>query len=36
VTAVAVAIGVDRGWLRYDEPIAAIWPEFAAVRHAKP
>jgi hypothetical protein len=31
VTAVAVAIAADRGHLRYDEPIADIWPEFAQV-----
>lgn len=30
VVAVAAAIEVERGRLRYDQPIAAVWPEFAA------
>jgi CubicO group peptidase (beta-lactamase class C family) len=30
VVAVAVAQCVERGLLRYDEPIAKLWPEFAA------
>lgn len=30
VVAAAVAIGIERDLLRYDEPIAKVWPEFAA------
>lgn len=30
VTAIAVAICVDRGWLRYGDRVADHWPEFAA------
>jgi CubicO group peptidase (beta-lactamase class C family) len=30
VVATAVAIAVERGLLRYDEPIAKLWPAFAA------
>ncbi|CAF1433885.1 unnamed protein product [Adineta ricciae] len=28
VTAAAIALCVDRGWLDYDEPVAKYWPEF--------
>ncbi|MEK7411234.1 MAG: serine hydrolase, partial [Actinomycetota bacterium] len=30
VTAIAVAICVERGLLSYEEPVALFWPEFAA------
>ncbi len=30
VTATAVAMCVERGWLDYDAPVARWWPEFAA------
>ena len=30
ITAIAVAICVQRGWLAYDRPVAEYWPEFAA------
>jgi len=30
VTAAAVALCVDRGWLDYEAPVARYWPEFAA------
>lgn len=30
ITAIAVAICVQRGWLAYDEPVSRYWPEFAA------
>lgn len=30
ITAIAVAICVDRGLLAYDAPVATYWPEFAA------
>ncbi len=30
VTALAIAMLVERGMLRYDAPIADVWPEFAA------
>jgi CubicO group peptidase (beta-lactamase class C family) len=30
ITAIAVGICVQRGWLRYDDRVAAHWPEFAA------
>ena len=30
VTAIAMAMAVDRGWLAYEDPIAKHWPEFAA------
>ena len=29
VTAIAMAMAVDRGWLAYNDPIAKHWPEFA-------
>ena len=30
ITAIAVAICVQRGWLSYGKPVASYWPEFAA------
>ncbi len=30
ITAIAVGICVDRGWLAYDAPVSKYWPEFAA------
>ena len=30
ITAIAVAICVQRGWLAYDQPVSRYWPEFAA------
>jgi CubicO group peptidase (beta-lactamase class C family) len=30
VTAAAVALCVERGWLDYEAPVAKYWPEFAA------
>lgn len=30
VTALAIAMAVERGQLAYDKPVAAVWPEFAA------
>jgi len=35
VTAVAIAIACDRGWLSYDDPIAKHWPEFASKHKGK-
>ena len=29
VTAIVMAMAVDRGWLAYNDPIAKHWPEFA-------
>jgi CubicO group peptidase (beta-lactamase class C family) len=30
ITAAAIALCVDRGWLGYDAPVAQYWPEFAS------
>jgi CubicO group peptidase (beta-lactamase class C family) len=30
VTAAAIALCVERGWLDYDTPVAKYWPEFAS------
>ena len=35
VTAIAVAMCVERGLLSYDEPVAMFWPEFAAAGKEK-
>eukprot|EP01051_Picozoa_sp_SAG22_P022014 SAG22_NODE_5102_length_1085_cov_2.295132_1_plen_279_part_01 len=30
----AIALAEDRGWLKYDEPVASYWPEFGAAGKA--
>ena len=32
LTAIVVAMAVDRGWLAYTDTIASHWPEFAQER----